>query len=880
MNIALRCYIDNKLNPQSNNVIHYNDNLVLVFDTETTIDQYQNLKFGSYGIWENDKLDEFGLFYDNNLDNNDVKTLSDYADKKHIKLITKSQFLDMFIDYVYKRRAICVGFNLPFDISRIAIDYSISRKDNNAFSFKLFDSVYQPRIIIKHIDSKRSLINFSTPYSKNYKRANRYRGIFVDLRTLSFALTNENHSLESACELFNVEHKKLRTEEHGKITPEYIQYNMNDVFATYDLFTALKIEFSKYKLSTPLNKLLSPASIGKEYFKEMGIKPFLELNPSFPKHMLGWIMTTYYGGRTEVHIRKTPVKVSYIDFTSMYPSQFALLGLWDYVIADNIDVIEDNKFDNLLDNIQLNDLTNKELWKTLNGIALVDVDNDILPLRAKYSGKIAYNIGLNYAKGKALWYTYPDIIASKLLTGKKPKIIKAFRFIPKGKQSNLSTINLFSKSIDPKNDDFIRYLIEHRLEIKQKLKQDMDNKDLKKEDFIAKIIANATSYGIFVEVNTQNEKVNAEIYGISPFTCEVDKKEQFGRAFNPILATMLTSGSRLILAMVEAYVKENKGYFAYCDTDALFVNPELVSKIQTFFKPLNPYATPVEMFKVENGEDGKPLYNVWFYGISAKRYCLYSKEDNKIDILKHSSHGLGGLIGISEDEVKDIWKDILDHHYNRLSKEAIESKYSNKFVMGKLALTSPFVLRRFRRTNKDKRLKPFNFVIVGIGHRLDSSTKEPIVPILAYTKNTDIVPFSPFTDYKTGKEYKDNTKYYWKPFSEFLFSYMDHNDNKYDGDIGELRRKHIDIGDIEYIGKESNNLEETEVIGVSDNDYVIYDNKSEQKITDVIRNMITKDARRIGLSKMQMFRLKKKIKEGKPIVLKKKTVNKLLKLYN
>jgi len=34
-----------------------------------------------------------------------------------------------------------------------------------------------------------------------------------------------------------------------------------------------------------------------------------------------------------------------------------------------------------------------------------------------------------------------------------------------------------------------------------------------------------------------------------------------------ILATMLTSGSRLILAMVEAYVKENNGYFAYCDID-------------------------------------------------------------------------------------------------------------------------------------------------------------------------------------------------------------------------------------------------------------------------------------------------------------------------
>ncbi len=196
----------------------------------------------------------------------------------------------------------------------------------------------------------------------------------------------------------------------------------------------------------------------------------------------------------------------------------------------------------------------------------------------------------------------------------------------------------------------------------------------------------------------------------------------------------------------------------------------------------------------------------------------------------------------------------------------------------KLALTSPFVLQRFRHTNKDKRLKPFNFVIVGIGHRLDPSTKEPIIPIIAYTKNTDIVPFSPFTDYKTGKEYKDNTQFYWKPLSEFLFGYMDHNDNKYDGNIGELKRKQIIIGDVEHIGKESNNLEESEVIGVSDNDYVIYDNKSEQKITDVIRNLKPKQAKQIGISKRNLRYLRKKVREGKRMVLKTKTLNKLMKL--
>ena len=39
--------------------------------------------------------------------------------------------------------------------------------------------------------------------------------------------------------------------------------------------------------------------------------------------------------------------------------------------------------------------------------------------------------------------------------------------------------------------------------------------------------------------------------------------------------------------------------------------------------------------------------------------------------------------------------------------------------------------------------------------------------------------------------------------------------------------------------------------------------------------MTTKDALRIGLSKMQMFRLQKKVQQGKQIVLKKKTLKKL-----
>ena len=46
-------------------------------------------------------------------------------------------------------------------------------------------------------------------------------------------------------------------------------------------------------------------------------------------------------------------------------------------------------------------------------------------------------------------------------------------------------------------------------------------------------------------------------------------------------------------------------------------------------------------------------------------------------------------------------------------------------------------------------------------------------------------------------------------------------------------------------------------------------------VAEFIKNMTTKDAKRIGLSKMQMFRLKKKIKEGKKIKIYDKVASKI-----
>ena len=63
---------------------------------------------------------------------------------------------------------------------------------------------------------------------------------------------------------------------------------------------------------------------------------------------------------------------------------------------------------------------------------------------------------------------------------------------------------------------------------------------------------------------------------------------------------------------------------------------------------------------------------------------------------------------------------------------------------------------------------------------------------------------------------------YWKPMDVIFHEYLDHPESKFDGDTGILQRKNIQVSQIRYIGKESNRLEETDVIGVGKDGYEVY----------------------------------------------------------
>ncbi|WP_218185116.1 hypothetical protein [Methanogenium cariaci] len=67
----------------------------MVFDTETTIDLYQNLKIGYFQIYQDDILQHHGLIYNAaHLDNRERKTLKRYAEQNSIELYSQKEFID------------------------------------------------------------------------------------------------------------------------------------------------------------------------------------------------------------------------------------------------------------------------------------------------------------------------------------------------------------------------------------------------------------------------------------------------------------------------------------------------------------------------------------------------------------------------------------------------------------------------------------------------------------------------------------------------------------------------------------------------------------------------------------------------------------------
>ena len=482
---------------------------------------------------------ERAIFYDpESLSAADVEVIQSYAEHHDLEAMSVRAFrARVFLKYGYTRCGSIVGFNLPFDISRLAIGHGPARGHmRGGFSFKLTPDKRDPNVRVKHLNARAALIDFAAPGKAELSRGERKRGIkikphrgfFLDLKTFAAALTSQSFSLKRLTAFLGVPTQKLETDEHGgPLTPEYLDYARADVQASWECFLRLKQRYAEHGLETESHRILSEASIGKAYLKQMGVEPLLGYQENIDRAIFGIIMASYYGGRAEVRIRRMIRQVLYCDFKSMYPTVSALMGLWPYVIGSELtepgrkrspmcgnmwrcittrdgcirrsgtwtDTTQDTQdTQGLLDRIQIIDLQKPKTWQLLKTLVRVRPDQHTVPVRAKYDEKVN-TIGLNVLSSQEpLWYTLADCIASKLLSGKTPIIEEAITFKPGPPQKGLDPVDLFGHSgysVDPRKHDVFNWLIDRR--DKAKANGDPNEKAIK-------IIANATSYGIFIEI--------------------------------------------------------------------------------------------------------------------------------------------------------------------------------------------------------------------------------------------------------------------------------------------------------------------------------------------------------------------------------------------
>ncbi len=785
----------------------------IFIDTETSVDLLHNLKVGFYAVFRRNKIIiECGFFYvPDRCCKKEIKIIHSFGEKYRVQIMEHQKFIkEIFYKYTLTKKALCCFFNAPFDLARLAINGSFTKGErfHGGFSFTLTEDKAYPRIKIKANGSDYALIEFGSSVLNPHE--DQYKGRFLDPHTLGWALSGEKDSLVSAGKRFDAKDKKQPAKEHGEITKKYLKYCARDVLSTFSAYQAMLEEYKAYGISLEPEKVYSSASIGKAVLREMNFKSFEEKNPSFSWIMKGKLMSAFYGGWCQVTYRKAPILCSVLDFTSMYPTVNTLLGLDSFLRAEKIEIIEDTEnAQKFLDKIELKDINNKEIYKDMCYLCELVPDSDVLPVRLRFNQKKqTKNVGIcEVISVKNFYYTLPDLLHSKIQTGKTPKIKRAWRFIPNGTQADIKEVEILGMKINPKTENIFARLVEERHRIKQKIKYVEEGTEeyniLSNRKEAIKLLINSTSYGIYVETNPKHKKTKINVFSNKFFTTE-GVYEESGEFFNPIMGALITSTAHLLLGTAEVLLRENGHLFIYCDTDGFGVPPKAVPYLQNFFQELNPYHKDIPILKEEYS-------NVFFYGICAKRYVLYTLNGKEIKIVKYSLHGLGHLLNPFGEEEKKwhevVWKDFLKLHYGWMTLHDFYAKYGSLYAVSKLSISNQELHKRIKKFNNSKdyvgQIKPFGFMLCGIGTKaINGRIVKPIAP---YRKNAQEVPHLPFIDAETGETLCGVE--YWRSLADILVEYLNHTEDKLEGDIGLLQRRKLHITDIEVCGKEAKNIE-------------------------------------------------------------------------
>jgi hypothetical protein len=164
-------------------------------------------------------------------------------------------------------------------------------------------------------------------------------------------------------------------------------------------------------------------------------------------------------------------------------------------------------------------------------------------------------------------------------------------------------------------------------------------------------------------------------------------------------------------------------------------------------------------------------------------------------------------------------------------------------------------------------VKPFNFYNLGFQMREDNG--KMIKPLAPFSKDPQKIVHEPFIDYETGL-IKQGSRFF-KPLSKTILQYVDHPEYKFEGNVGLLIRKLINVDGVLIIGKEANKIEDQPLFVT---DAQVFRDK--QSIIQKILAIRQCDAERMGIGRSALKFIKDGIRGGKEINLKTPALNRLI----
>jgi hypothetical protein len=276
-----------------------------------------------------------------------------------------------------------------------------------------------------------------------------------------------------------------------------------------------------------------------------------------------------------------------------------------------------------------------------------------------------------------------------------------------------------------------------------------------------------------------------------------------------------------------------------------------VDDIVARFVKLNPYTDKSRsILKIERDnydpETGEQR-QVYCLSIASKRYALFLRDNDGNPVLlqkrvnnhedRWSEHGLGHLrnpLNPDSDDrgwIPQAWISIIRR---TLGLPTQSLGFEEVPAMGRVPITSPTAMRSLAKLNRGKkyrnRLKPFDFLLschvkqFGYPPEVDPEKFHLVAP---YVPDPECWVDLPWIDQYSGKQYEITTEGFHgsrgvarvKTYGEVLREYEFHPGAKSADAKGKpsgkqtfglLRRRHVRIERIIYIGRESNRLEETE----------------------------------------------------------------------